>query len=104
MSKHPPAQQQQFCSQQLLMTNMQLHQLLHCCPSAMKLHSSATSQLSKARHLQAAAHQSCMSAFIIISPRMHGMLHEQPAGIQHTQRSKTCCDMHAASATADTSG
>jgi hypothetical protein len=66
----------QLCLQQLLMTNMQLHQLLHCCPSAMKIHSSAASQLGKASYLQAAAHQSCMSAFSIIVPRMHGMLHE----------------------------
>jgi hypothetical protein len=76
MCKHPPAQQQQLCLQQLLMTNMQLHQLLHCCPSAIKLHSSPASQLSKASYLQAAAHQRCMSAFIIIAPRMHSMLHE----------------------------
>jgi hypothetical protein len=31
--------------------------------------------LSKASYLQAAAHQSCMSACMIIVPRMHGMLH-----------------------------
>jgi hypothetical protein len=42
----------------------------------MKLHSSPASQLSKASYLQAAAHQSCMSAFMIIAPRMHVMLHE----------------------------
>jgi hypothetical protein len=58
------------------MTNMQLHQLLHSCPSAVKVHSSAGSQLSKVSYLQAAAHQSGMSAFMIIVPRMHGMLHE----------------------------
>jgi Na+-translocating ferredoxin:NAD+ oxidoreductase RnfE subunit len=76
MYKHPPAQQQQLCLQQLLKTNMQLHQLLHFCPSAVKLHSSAASQLGKASYLHAAAHQSCMSAFMIIVPGMHGMLHE----------------------------
>jgi hypothetical protein len=45
-------------------------------PILVKVHSRAASQLSQVSCLQAAAHQSCMSACMIIVPRMHGMLPE----------------------------
>jgi hypothetical protein len=58
MWKHLPAPQQQLCSQQQLMTNMQLHQLLHCCPSAASAKPSVVGGLPRCK--QSAGSEHCM--------------------------------------------